>query len=284
MARHNHVYLYASLRKDPILSKDANGDYFSAQVSLCVVQGKRSVDDIHTNAYSFDCPPLLTQDSALMMDISKWRENDIVMIKGTLCTRDTMKKSFCPHCGKQNAYPGTVSYIVPIHAVKVRSHHTKDEALEDLKANYELSNNCLLVGNVCENPQFYRYQDGSCVTQYNIALNRKFHIKTDPATLTADYPHVKSFGDIAVLDAKHLQIGSSILIEGALKTRQFDRKVECQNCGQTYIKNDSAMEIVPYSVEYLTGCRSTNEIEKLQAELSNKPFEDVFDVRPKDAD
>lgn len=280
MARHNHVYLYASVLKDPMISKDKEGNMFSAQVPLCVVQGNRSANGINTDSYVFDCPPLLTQDPVLMMDISKWKANDMVIVKGNLCTRDTTKKSICEHCGQMNAYPGTVTYVSPIYCAKIKSLKSQDECIEDLKQNQEISNNCLVVGNVCENPQFYRYENGNCVTQYNIALNRKFHIKTDPASITTDYPHVKSFGDVAISDAKYIKVGASVLIDGILHARKFPRKIKCQHCGEVYEKPDSAMEIIPYSVEYLTGCRESSEIEEMQKQLADKAFEDIFNVRP----
>lgn len=285
MARHNHVFLYAFVLKDPMISKDKEGNMFSAQVPLCVVQGNRSIGgqtNTSTDSFSFDCPPLLTQDPVLMMEISKWKANDIVLVKGNLCTRDTLKKSICPHCGQVNSYPGTVTYVSPIHCLKVKSCTTQEECIEDIKRNREISNSCIVVGNVCDSPKFYRYENGNCVTQYNIALNRKFHIKTDPASITTDYPHVKTYGEMAILDAKYIQVGASILIEGILHSRKFERQIQCQFCGEMYDKQDSAMEIIPYSVEYLAGCRDSKEIEEMQKNLADKEFEEIFGVKPVD--
>lgn len=282
MARHNYVFLYAKVTKNPKIATNENGDYTKALAILTTVRGDRTsaADDNDYKSYRFDTPVIITKDPYLISQISEWRDNDIVIVKGMISSRDTEKKSICSVCGKMNSKPGTVMYITPIYTKKIKSYTSEEAALEDLKNNCEISNQCIVIGNLCENPKFYRDDNGSCVTQYNIAINRKFRVKTDPATLNTDYPHVKSYGDIAVADAMFLQTGASVLIDGYIQTRKFTKKCKCDSCGEEYETNDQAMEIVPYASEYLINCRDVEEIEEMKKKQNQSEFEDIFNVRP----
>ena len=89
---------------------------------------------------------------------------------------------------------------------------------------------------------------------YQIALNRKFHIKTQDVSQKSDYPWVSSFGLQAEEDHKRIQTGSQVLISGGLQTRVVYRKIQCANCNTEIQSQDIVSEIVPYSVEYLNNC------------------------------
>lgn len=286
MARNNFVLLYARVTKNPRISTDENGNFTRADVVLTTSKGERSSQnaDSYIKSYEFDCPVMITKDPYLISKINEWVPDDIVLIKGVISSRDIDKISICSVCGKKNSRPGTVMYITPIYVQKVK--HCKDEAsaLEELKNGCEISNLCIVAGNICENPKFYRNENGLCMTQYNIALNRKFRVVTDPASLKTDYPHVKSYGDLAVNDAMFLQTGATVLIEGYIHTRGFTKKCTCAHCGSEYETPDRAMEIIPYATEYLTGCRNVEDIEKMKKEQTSSAFEDIFGVRPKNED
>ena len=286
MARNNFVLLCGRVTKNPRVATDENGNFTRADVLLTTVRGERSSQssDSYIKSYNFDCPIIITKDTYLISQINEWAIDDIVLLKGVISSRDTEKISICSVCGKKNSRPGTVMYITPIYVKKIKHCTSEEAALEELKYNCEISNLCIVAGNLCENPKFYRDENGRCTTQYNIALNRKFRIVSDPATLKTDYPHVKSYGDIAINDAMFLQTGASVLLEGYIQTRGFTRKCTCQFCGSEYETQERAMEIVPYATEYLVGCREVQEIEDMKKEQANAPFEDIFDVRPENSD
>ena len=53
-----------------------------------------------------------------------------------------------------------------------------------------------------------------------------------------------------------------VFVDGAIQTREYVRKHECPECGMEYEYRETATEIVPYSTEYLTGCKTMEEIEE----------------------
>ena len=62
------------------------------------------------------------------------------------------------------------------------------------------------------------------ITQYQIAIMRKFHVREDPPEIRIDWPWVKSYGDNAVKDAQRLTTGAEVLIDGYLQTKKGTRK------------------------------------------------------------
>lgn len=279
MARHNIVNLYAQVLKAPTIVTNENGDYEKATALLNVISGKRNAEDTGFNDYTFACPVIITKDKNVISEMATWSENDMVFIKGTIATRDLIKRSRCPHCGFSNEKLGTVGYVNPIHAMLIKHMPDAESCQADLKTHCEISNQISIIGNVCEPPQFYESKNGkACSLQYNIAINRKYRTKEDPATITTDYPRVKSYGSIAVDDAKFLQVGATVFIDGKLSTRKFDKKCTCTNCNEEYLTPDRSIEIVPYAQEYLDGCRAPEEIESIENEDSDKTFEEKYSV------
>lgn len=90
---------------------------------------------------------------------------------------------------------------------------------------------------------------------YQIGVNRKVFIVEGNPDIRADFPTIRSIGRQADIDAQVLQKGSSVFIAGALQERDgFTVQRNCPYCGAANEINSSAMEVVPYSVEYLRGC------------------------------
>ena len=147
-----------------------------------------------------------------------------------------------------------------------------------------------------------KVKDGLIITQYQVALNRKFRIKTDPADLMTDFPWVKSYGDNAVEDKKRLHVGSEIFIDGCLQARSVNRHAICGQqydeagkplfyengtpvlredengdligCGEKYDWKDRALEMVPYEVEYIANVYTDEEIEENEKERRNQILRD----------
>lgn len=95
---------------------------------------------------------------------------------------------------------------------------------------------------------------GVSLTQYQIAINRKYRVKEHDGVIKSDYPWVKSFGSQADEDLKHLRKSSQVYIAGALQTREMSRFVICENCSARLDYMESVAEIVPQDVEYLFNC------------------------------
>lgn len=276
MARHNYVFLYGRVTKNPKIITDDDGNFLRGQCLLTTIRGDRSAEDDTLENFKYDCPIILTKNPELINEMSTWHENDMVQIKGTISTKDVKRISICKHCGKQNIKMGVLLYITPIYCSAVERNVVGEEWKEVLKEKCEISNQCIVAGNVCNDPSFYRYPNGLAQTQYQIALNRKFRVKEDPPEIKTDFPWVKSSGENAESDVKFLMKGSSVLIDGMIQTREFMQKTLCEECGEAYEWKDQTLEIVPYCIEYLLNCRTVEEIEAMETQEKDEIFNQIF--------
>lgn len=276
MARHNFVFFYGMVTKNPKIIYDEEGNFVRGQCVITTIRGSRNTEDDKYENYKYDCPILVTKNPELICKMTEWKTFDMVEIKGTVSTRDIKRGSICPNCGHQNIKAGVLCYITPIYVNKIEHGANEEECFNLLKEKCEISNQCIIAGNLCNDPIVYRPESGQMQAQYQIALNRKFRVKEDPPELKTDYPWVKSTGENAESDSKFLMKGSSVLVEGFVQTRNIKQKNVCEECGEEYEYTAQALEIVPYSTEYLLNCRSTEEIESMETAARESAFNDLF--------
>lgn len=262
MAKINTVNIYGRLEKDPVIVMDKEtGEY---QFGFCYVDTVRSLrdagDDLHFVKHTK--PMVLSREKEILDAMSSWKENDMVMIKGVIHTKALKKTSFCDHCKEKNEVFGNLITINPIHVLKIKSYgDDKMAAVEDLVNNREISNQVQIYGTLLKDPQIFTTKRGLQITQYPIAINRKFTVRTDDPTIKTDYPVVKSYGEQARDDKTYLKFQSEIIIDGFLQARTVRRKKKCDSCGEEYLWTDNCMEIVPYAVEHIKNCRTPEEVE-----------------------
>lgn len=265
MARHNEIFLYGRILKDPIIYYDEEkGIYKRGIFSLVTIQGKRDLGTYIDNL-EYQTPTIMSRNPEVVKRMAQWHKNDMIEIKGNITTQEIVKKTKCKHCNETNIIPkANVVYVTPIYADRREENVGESEWRELLKRRCEISNHALVIGNLCRDPKYYCSPKGHSVTQYQLAINRKYFIENSDPLVRTDYPWVRSFGQIAENDAKALYTGSSVLIDGYLQTRPVPRKTVCAHCGQEYEWPDTtAIEIVPYAIEYLKNC---NDLEALERE------------------
>ena len=278
MARQNSVYQYLRVAKPPHVGRNLE----TGEVTYCMCYGDiiRSVRDAHDNVkyVKHSYPLIMSKNPEIAEKMSKWEENDIVYLKGVISSAMIPKKSYCPNCKDADGMPtanitkGLLVFVNPIYVNTVKHCADKKEGCKELLDNKEVSNQVLIMGTVCSDPKEFVTKKGLAVTQYQLAINRKFHIKSDDPSVRTDWPWVKSYGEQAVEDRMRLMKGSDVLIDGFLQARTIHRKKKCEHCGQIYEWEDRAMELVPYDVEYVKGTYKTDEM--LEAE-NNQKVEDI---------
>ena len=160
-------------------------------------------------------------------------------------------------------------YVQPIYLEKRETHISEDDYALVLKRRCEISNHALIIGTLCRDPEINRTINGTPITQYQLAIDRKCRVKEDAVDNRADYPWVKSFGEQAEKDYETLRTGSVVFIDGAIQKRDIARTDFCNQCQKEYEWNDWAVEIVPYSIEYMRDFNTLEEIEKARQEKSN---------------
>ena len=128
-------------------------------------------------------------------------------------------------------------------------------AFHHLKNRQEISNQVFIMGTLCMEPEYYANEDSRLQTcQFPIASNRLRRIKEDGADKKTDYPWVKCFGPMAEQHSICLHTNSTIYINGAIKARDIEIEMCCEQCQQNFLAKSSSIEIVPYHIEYIDDC------------------------------
>lgn len=260
MARHNVCFLFGSIADKPkVLSRD--GVEVLAQAFLNVVRGPRAVGD-HRKTEKFDKPVIIGANPTIIEQMKTWEPNDIIFVKGSIATRKVKKKSQCTNCGADNTVEGVMVCIYPIWTARLMSMPDEQAAIDWLVDNKEISNQVYAIGNLTRDPKKISPKSNLIVTQYPIAIGRKYHFQQDPPEIKTDYPWVKAYGENAVSDRERLKIGSEIYVDGCIQARNVMRHHVCESCGQAYDWRDRAMEIVPFETEYLNSYYTDEEVQE----------------------
>ncbi len=278
MARHNIVTIFGMIIGDPTIVKDREtGEYKKGLANIILVRGDRKTGDFTDNDGSlrYDRPMLFSGNQDIIEKMESLTQNDLVEIKGFLTTMDILKKTTCSHCGETNSIPGTMTFISPVYLDIRKNCSTQRESLIELKEHMEISNQVLLIGNLCDNVKYYN-ENGVREALYQLAVNRKYYLNDGLPNVRTDFPFIRSYGENAESDAKALYKGSCVLVDGRIHTRSYSRISVCIRCGKEYLWTDNTIEVIPYSVEYLQDFYTAEDIDRIEKEELEKTKRSLF--------
>lgn len=275
MARQNLVFLYGAVANKPLIYKKEDGDYIYGLAIINVVRGVRDVGD-HKRHMKCDNPYIMSRDPLILKEMESWEQYDMVEVKGMIAAKTIRKGSICTGCGEKNVAEGAFVYVEPIFAMRRGHCEDLDACMKELSKNREISNQAYVFGTLCKNPERMSPMSGLVLTQYQIALNRKYRIRSDPPEIRTDYPWVKSYGANAEEDATRLHVGSTVFVDGCLQARSVNRHAVCSKCGKKYDWKDRAMEIVPYETEYVSNFYTDEQLSAQKAEKLEKAKKENF--------
>lgn len=259
--KENSVWLHGQVYGNPKIIINAEKMPVKARIVLKVIRRMKSLNGMPEDNTRIDYAVIITEDTAIIRYMeNNVREGDMLDVKGVFTTRKKKKKRICPCCGAENIMLGVENSITPQYMCVREKGLSEMEGFNLLKERNEISNNIYVMGKVVSNVEYYE-DEKQRYSQYCIKLGRKFWIKTDPADLRDDFPHVKSYGVLGERDREYITEGSHIFINGSLSTRKYKRHTECEHCGESFEFDDSTMEINTYSVEY------TDEKEQFDEEI-----------------
>lgn len=261
MAIHNEIILNAWVSSDPKVVTDDEGAVIRASCPLVSLRGLRSHGDKFRHL-QLDTILLSSQKPEDAKMIGSLVKGDIIEVKGVISSKNVMKVRRCKECGDKIATPGTIMYVQPIYMEKREGKVPEDVFPKILKKRGEISNHVISIGTLCRDPEINFTMESVPITQYPLAIDRKYRIKEDPVDERTDYIWVKSFGKQADKDFQTLKVGASVFIDGALQTRDVEREEHCEKCGCHFIWRDTAVEIVPYEIEYLQGYNTPEEADE----------------------
>lgn len=263
MARHNAASLYGQVCKEPAIVRDNLGEIIYSMCYIKTLRGVRRVEN-GVNYLRYDKILILAKDKETYSKMVDWHVNDMVEIKGMFATKNVDKVAYCPNQDCPNSHkehgiakPGTICFVVPIFAEKIKTLEDNNACIDDLYAHREVSNQIYALGELVREPKKIKVsakEEGKpsiTLTQYQIALDRKYKVKTDPPEIKSDYPWVKSYGAMGKEDRLRLHTGSVVFIDGYIQRRKVSRKTVCPLCGQAFEWSDDNLELVPYDIEYM---------------------------------
>lgn len=261
MATHNQVREVGYLLKEPkIMNEGMEG---SEKILFQIRTIRRETEGYYGK--KFEDVIIYYDGIDLMPKLKSLKRFDLVDIKGVFNVLTVDKRSRCPACGGQNIkYRGSSTFIYPIFITKINSLASIFDRDADSPEMYlekhwtEVSNQALIIGTVVNEPELLTFPHMQCC-RYMLGVNRKYYIKTQDE-LTSDYPWVYSYGQQAEWDIRHLRKEAVILVDGFIHNRQVDANITCEHCGAAYTYPDVTTEFVPYSLEYLSGHKTDEDI------------------------
>lgn len=215
-----------------------------------------------------DSVPIFTSDSKVYEKFLKEiGQGDIVSLLGTLVTKNIVKRIRCPHCGLIHEKPfATNVYVEPECATIVGHVESESKGEEYIKKNAIQSNQIMISGVICKRkPEVYK-AGKTPVFDFQIASNRLRHAKGfDPDSQT-DYPWVRAYGEKTEEYAMALDVGSEIVITGAIEARKIQPMITCEHCQKPFTRSvaEPAVEIVPYSIDYGKNCTIPRKEEAIE--------------------
>ena len=85
-------------------------------------------------------------------------------------------------------------------------------------------NKVIIVGNLGKDPESRSFPDGSPVCNISIACTEKYKDKSGESKEVTEWVNVVFFGKLADIAADYLRKGSSVYVEGKLKTEKYTDK------------------------------------------------------------
>ncbi len=82
-------------------------------------------------------------------------------------------------------------------------------------------NKIFIVGNLTQKPETRSLPSGQPVTSFGVATNRFFTNKNQEKKQETEFHNVVAFGRLAEIASQYLNKGSLVLIEGRLRTRNW---------------------------------------------------------------
>ena len=85
-------------------------------------------------------------------------------------------------------------------------------------------NKVIIVGNLGKDPESRSFPDGSPVCNISVACTEKYKDKSGESKEVTEWVNVVFFGKLADIAADYLKKGSSVYVEGKLKTEKYTDK------------------------------------------------------------
>ena len=274
----NDVRLFGQLVQDPKYYKKKNAD-LPYRMSLSVKTMSRYLNSSDRGKLMYDEVVVMSKSPDMIVYAAKeLRSNDIVYIKGMLCTADVTRKQVCGNCGETYEEDGFTCYVHPIKIVKFNSGLSEEDGNILIQDNAEVSNEVILDGAICSD---INYMEERHYAYYKLAVRRSFHILEDDAEKRTDYPAINTYYDQAKNDSIYARRGTRMNIRGAIRVRSVTRTITCPYCQTEDTLDYRVLEVVASNINYTANWQKPPEDEIDNEDRDEKENEE-FNVEAND--
>lgn len=85
-------------------------------------------------------------------------------------------------------------------------------------------NKVFIIGNLGKDPEERSFADGTAVTNITVACSEKYKDKQGEQKEVTEWVNVVFFGKLAEIAGQYLRKGSSVYVEGKMKTEKYTDK------------------------------------------------------------
>ncbi len=118
-------------------------------------------------------------------------------------------------------------------------------------------NKILLIGNVGKDPELNVTAEGTPVTKFSLAVNRKYKASTGELKEETEWFTIVAWRTLAELTERYLHKGSKVFVEGRLTQRKYTDREGVQR---------TAVEVIASDVQFLDSKQAATS--DLQAPVS----------------
>jgi single-strand DNA-binding protein len=115
-------------------------------------------------------------------------------------------------------------------------------------------NKIMLIGNLGKDPELNVTSDGTPVTKFTVAVNRKVKTQSGEKKEETEWFNVVAWRQLAELTEQYLHKGSKVYIEGRLTQRKYTDKQGVERI---------AVEVIASGVEFLDSPKPVSDAEEL---------------------
>ena len=243
----NDVRLLGQLMQEPKYYKKRSAET-PYRMTLNVKTISRYLNSTDRNRIMYDEILVMSKSPDMLAYAAKdLRSNDIVYIKGMLCTTDVIRRVICGNCEQTFEEKGVSCYVHPIKIVKIASGLSEEDGNIMIQDNTEVSNEVILDGSICTD---VHYLEEKKYAYYKLAVKRSFHILEDDAEKRVDYPAINTYHDQAKRDSICTHKGTRMNVRGAIRVRSITRTVVCPHCNHEEELEYHVLEVVASNVSY----------------------------------
>src|SRR5947207_6274263 len=102
-------------------------------------------------------------------------------------------------------------------------------------------NKIMLIGNLGKDPELNVTSDGTPVTKFSLAVNRKYKASNGEQKEETEWFNIVAWRQLAEICERYLHKGSKVYIEGRLTQRKYTDREGVQRTAVDVIANDMQM-------------------------------------------